>query len=182
MRRLISSPRLMTDMMIMTSTSMTRPYQPACRTVCMASSFFVANEYQEIDSIANELERVNGSRRITPEFEFDDSSHRHLLRFEAFDEMFALLLSRKPDTTFRPRETETTPPTQTTLPSVANVSTTPPPLEECYRSPVLVNLERDSFFKGRVDGRTLYPLACQRVCRCLVPLAPEVVEFDRLVP
>ena len=97
--------------------------------VCVASPFFGTNECQEIDSIANELERVNGSRRITPEFEFDDSSHHKLLRFEAFYEMFALLLSRKPDATYRPGDetSEATPPTQTTFPSAANVSTTPPP-------------------------------------------------------
>ena len=94
----------------------------------MAFSYFIANIHQEIDRIAEELEKVNGSDRITPEFEFDESSHPRLLRFEPFYQKLRVIISRNPAPTYRPGETsQTTPPTQTTSPSSPNVQTTPPP-------------------------------------------------------
>jgi len=62
---------------------------------------------------------VNGSERVIPEFEFDDSLHPGLLRFEPFYQKLRVIISRKPSSVYRPRETsETTPPTQTTTPTV----------------------------------------------------------------
>ena len=88
----------------------------------------MANRCQEIDGIANEFERVNGSGRINPGFEFDDSSHPQLFRFEQFYQKLRVIVSRNPLSTSRPRDSpETTPPTQTTSPSAANLPTTPPP-------------------------------------------------------
>ena len=94
----------------------------------MAFSYFIANYRQEIDGIANEFERVNGSGRITPEFKFLHSSHRELLWFQQFYQKLRLIMLRNPSLTHHPTETpETTPPTQTTLPSGPSVPTTPPP-------------------------------------------------------
>ena len=70
---------------------------------------------------------MNGSGRITPEFEFDDSSHPRLLRFEPFYQKLRVIISRNPSSASHPGETsETTPPIQTTSPSTPTVHTTPP--------------------------------------------------------
>ena len=96
--------------------------------VSIAFSYFIANVCQEIESIAKELEKVNGSRRITPEFKFVHSSHRKLLWFHQFYQKLRFILSRNPSSIYRPGEpSEIAPPPQTTSQSSPTIPTTPPP-------------------------------------------------------
>ena len=96
--------------------------------VSVAFSHFIADVHQEIDTIAEELETVNGSDRITPAFKFDDSAHPRLLRFEPFYQKLRVIISRNPSLTDRRGQPlDTTPPTQTTSPLAPTFPTTPPP-------------------------------------------------------
>jgi len=92
----------------------------------VAFPYFIANLCQEIDSIANELETVNASHRITPEFKFVHSSHRKLLWFHQFYQKLRFILSR--NATYRPGEPSEIAPPQTTSQSSPTIPTTPPPL------------------------------------------------------
>ena len=76
--------------------------------------------------MAEELEQVNGSKTITPEFELNVSHTPTLLRFELFYIRLSFLLSvENPQMQPSTELLCTTPPTQTTLP--ASVMETPPP-------------------------------------------------------
>ena len=134
----------------------------------MGFSCVLADLYPEIDNIAREFEKVNGSHRITPEYKFDDSCHPQLVRFDQFYQKLRAIISRNPSSIYPPAETpETTPPTQTTPPSVLLIPTTPPPSTNVI-DPQYSSLECHSLFGCRVDGRTFYPVFCQRVCVWLV--------------
>ena len=78
-----------------------------------------------IDKVAKEFEQVNGSKTITPEFEFNVSHTPTLLPFKLFYNRISYLLSVENPQSQSWTEPLCTPPTQTTLPT--SVSETPPP-------------------------------------------------------
>ena len=76
--------------------------------------------------MAKEFEKINGSKKITPEFRFDASQVPALLAFKFFYRRLRYLLSfEKPEIQTSAEPFYTTPPTQTTVP--ASVFETPPP-------------------------------------------------------
>jgi len=79
-----------------------------------------------IDNIAKELEKVNGSKTITPPFKFAVSQAPSLAFFKTFYERLDTLLSlENPPKQPSAENLHTTPPTQTALPTA--VFATPPP-------------------------------------------------------
>ena len=79
-----------------------------------------------IEEIATEFEQINGSKKLTPGFEFDDSQAPILIHFKSFYETLGYLLSSEnPQMQPSTEHLYTTPPTQTTLPT--SVMETPPP-------------------------------------------------------
>jgi len=96
--------------------------------VCIVLSYSVANKHQEIENMAKEFETVNAAGCITPTFDFDDSSHPSLIRFDQFYQKLRLILSRNPSTSTKHRQEaplHTTPPTPIVSPLA--IPTTPPP-------------------------------------------------------
>ena len=104
--------------------------------VCAVLSWVLADVHQEIENLAKEFEKVNGSERITPDFEFDDSMYPRLIRFDEFFQKLKVIVLRNPSAVHRREESsDTTPPTQTVLPAGSVVPTTPPPRSENLINP-----------------------------------------------
>ena len=91
---------------------------------------------KEIENLAKEFERVNGSERITPDFEFDDSTYPRLIRFDEFFQKLKVIVLRNPSAVHHRGESlDTTPPTQTVFPAGSVIPTTPPPPSEDLINP-----------------------------------------------
>lgn len=96
----------------------------------------LTNLHQEIENLAKEFEKVNGSQRITPDFEFDDSTCPRLIRFDEFFQKLKVIVLRNPSAVPpRGESLDTTPPTQTVLPAGSVIPTTPPPPSENLVNP-----------------------------------------------
>jgi len=99
--------------------------------------FSIPTSHPVIDKVAKEFERVNGSKTITPEFEFDECQTPALIPFIHFYDRLGYLLSvENPRMQPSTEPSYTTPPTQTTSPKLAMA--TPPlsanPIDPQYSS------------------------------------------------
>ena len=100
-----------------------------CKHVRPCPSYLLSSiptSFLVIDKAANEFEQMNGSKTITPEFEFNVSQAPLLVLFTSFYQRFNYLLSlENPQNRPMPEPFDTTPPSQRTIPSA--VMNTPPP-------------------------------------------------------